>query len=391
MNDETPKNVNLPMVPRHNDLTMPRLQALIPQDFADVQRFAKMFIESPFCPDNMRNIASCSAAIMMGMEVGLTPMMAMQSIAVINGKPSIWGDGLLALAMSSDMCEDIDETLTGKGEAMVATCVVRRKGKKTPVTRSFSVEDAKLAGLWMKRGQGGGPTPWVTYPQRMLQMRARSWAIRDALPDILRGLSSAEEQFDVVQTSIEQEAPPPPSSVGSEPQAPAQPEAPSDHSRTPQPRSEGAKAAKTAKAVDGGKAAQEYLEDDKQDASFADSIFSYDDLAELEKALAELSTSEEIFAMVGTHTAAKVLTPSDETLIEQIVDRHLDRIASPAEIEPEPPAEEDHVDPLIRDAYQAGYRGSKRVVPKAYQALDLSQAYREGFDDKVEDRPNKYE
>jgi hypothetical protein len=71
----------------------------------------------------------------------------------------------------------------------VAVCVAKRKGR-TPVTAKFSVEDAKRAGLWAKQG------PWSAYPKRMLQMRARGFALRDAFPDVLKGMITAEEAID---------------------------------------------------------------------------------------------------------------------------------------------------------------------------------------------------
>jgi hypothetical protein len=58
------------------------------------------------------------------------------------------------------------------------------------VVAKFSVEDAKRAGLWGKQG------PWSAYPKRMMQMRARGFALRDAFPDVLKGLITAEEAQD---------------------------------------------------------------------------------------------------------------------------------------------------------------------------------------------------
>jgi len=52
------------------------------------------------------------------------------------------------------------------------------------------VEDAKRAGLWAKQG------PWTAYPKRMMQMRARGFALRDAFPDVLKGMITAEEAQD---------------------------------------------------------------------------------------------------------------------------------------------------------------------------------------------------
>jgi hypothetical protein len=67
-----------------------------------------------------------------------------------------------------------------------------RRGQP-PERRTFSVADAKRAKLWFKAG------PWTTYPDRMLQMRARGFAIRDVFPDALRGVITAEEAVDIVE------------------------------------------------------------------------------------------------------------------------------------------------------------------------------------------------
>jgi hypothetical protein len=117
-------------------------------------------------------------------------MQALQNIAVINGKPSVYGDAMMALVQASPVCEGIDEHIEGEGTANpVAVCVAKRKGRN-PVIARFSVEDAKRAGLWGKQG------PWQAYPKRMLQMRARGFALRDAFPDVLKGLITAEEAQD---------------------------------------------------------------------------------------------------------------------------------------------------------------------------------------------------
>jgi hypothetical protein len=116
-------------------------------------------------------------------------MQSLNSIAVINGRPGVWGDGLIGLCRQSPLCEDIQETLTGEGDDRTAVCIARRRGA-APVEGRFSVADAKRAKLWGKQG------PWTEYPDRMLRNRARSFALRDAFPDVLRGLRPAEELLD---------------------------------------------------------------------------------------------------------------------------------------------------------------------------------------------------
>jgi hypothetical protein len=109
-------------------------------------------------------------------------------VAVINGKPSIWGDMALALVRKHPDCEGVVETFDESTKT--ARCEVRRRGQAEPIVALFSIEDAKRAGLAGKSG------PWKQYPKRMLQMRARGFALRDSFPDALKGVITAEEAMD---------------------------------------------------------------------------------------------------------------------------------------------------------------------------------------------------
>jgi hypothetical protein len=159
--------------------------------FDDAFRFAQMVSKSEFAPKDFRGKPeSCLLAIQHGSEIGLSPMQSLQNIACINGRPAIWGDAALAVAMASAVCESVTEAIEGDGEAMVATCTAKRRGYEKPTVVRFSVADAKKAGLWGKTG------PWTQYSKRMLQLRARGFALRDAFPDVLKGLVTAEEAQD---------------------------------------------------------------------------------------------------------------------------------------------------------------------------------------------------
>ena len=160
--------------------------SLAPKDLDEAMRFADMLAGSSIVPkDYIGKPGNCLVAIQWGMELGLQPMQAMQSIAVINGRPSLWGDAMLALVKAHPAFEWIKEECDGN----VATCTIKRRGEPE-VVQSFSLEEAKRAGLTGKAG------PWTQYPKRMLQMRARGFALRDAFPDALRGVVSAEEARD---------------------------------------------------------------------------------------------------------------------------------------------------------------------------------------------------
>ncbi len=195
---------------------------LRPSNFSELAAFANMAAKSRMVPAAMQNKPEdIMLAIQMGSELGLAPMQAIQNVAVINGRPAVWGDALIGLCRASKECRDIQETIEGDGENMVATCVAVRQGASA-VTARFSVADAKKAGLWGKQG------PWQQYPARMLQLRARGFALRDAFPDVLRGIISAEEARDMpteaapyagptvdgVAEPVEQEPEPPKRTLG---------------------------------------------------------------------------------------------------------------------------------------------------------------------------------
>ena len=159
--------------------------------FDDAYRFATMVSKSDFAPKDFKGKAeSCLLAIQHGSEVGLSPMQSLQSIAVINGRPTIWGDAALALVQSSPVCEYVREYTEGEGDALVAVCEAKRRGYPAPTVVRFSMADAKRAGLAGKQG------PWAQYPARMLTLRARGFALRNAFADALRGLITAEEAQD---------------------------------------------------------------------------------------------------------------------------------------------------------------------------------------------------
>ncbi len=160
--------------------------SLAPRNFDEAWRLAEILADSDLVPKDFRGKpGNCLVAIQWGAEVNLGALQSVQNIAVINGRPSMWGDALIALVRSSPLCESIIETDDGH----TATCRVKRRGEPEQV-RTFSAEDAKQAGLQGKQG------PWQQYPKRMRQMRARAFALRDVFADVLKGIPMAEELQD---------------------------------------------------------------------------------------------------------------------------------------------------------------------------------------------------
>jgi hypothetical protein len=164
--------------------------SLEPTTLQEAMKFSDILASSTMVPrDFQGKPGNVLVAIQWGREVGLGPLQALQNIAVINGRPSIWGDAAIALVRGHPDCLSVKEGVEGEGEARQGWCEVTRRGEQ-PQRRTFSIADAKRAGLWGKSG------PWTQYPDRMLQVRARGFAIRDVFPDALRGVLTREEAED---------------------------------------------------------------------------------------------------------------------------------------------------------------------------------------------------
>lgn len=184
------------------------IRPIVPQDFDGAWRIANAVVKAGMAPKGLETPEKAMVAIMHGLEVGMTPMASLQSIAVINSRATIWGDGALGLVQASGKMESHKEWFEGAGDTRKALCTVSRKGDPEPKHGEFSVADAKKAALWGKAG------PWQQYPDRMLKMRARAFALRDGFSDVLKGLGIAEEVQDV---QLIREAPPVPPKVPTPP------------------------------------------------------------------------------------------------------------------------------------------------------------------------------
>lgn len=164
--------------------------SLEPKSFEEAIKYAEYMASSDMVPKQYKDRpANVLIAVQMGRDLGFSATKAIQNIAVINGRPSIYGDIGKALLLEKGCDIDEDDMLV-VAENERARCRITRPGKK-PVERTFSVEDAKKAGLWEYNDV------WKKYPYRQLMWRAFWFAARDAAADILSGLSGVEEVKDM--------------------------------------------------------------------------------------------------------------------------------------------------------------------------------------------------
>lgn len=178
---------------QYNVAPAPKSFSLAPSNLGEALQLAKYMAESSLVPKQyIGKPGDCLIAMQLGAEIGLSPMQALQSIAVINGKPGIYGDAGKALLLAAG-CKIEESDIEEIKKAGIARCkITRPNGNVTE--RSFSKENAVTAGLWSKDG------PWKNYPERQMAWRAFWFAARDGAADILRGMAGAEELADYPAT-----------------------------------------------------------------------------------------------------------------------------------------------------------------------------------------------
>lgn len=164
------------------------IEPIIPKDYQTCMQIAETIAKSGLAPATLNTKEKVFVAIQMGAGLKLNPMQSISSIAVINGKPALYGDTMLAIVKSSGLLEFFNESVEEVDGELRATCHLKRKGINE-ISVTFTSTDAKKAGLWERS------SPWRQYPKRMLQMRARSFALRDAFPDLLLGLQHSVEEL----------------------------------------------------------------------------------------------------------------------------------------------------------------------------------------------------
>lgn len=210
------------------------ISAIVPRTLGELAMVATAVIKAGLAPDSYtvepktpltdetkaeahdQTKARIMIGIMKGAEVGLPPITALSTIAIINNRPCIWGDGAVALVQSRGLIERYEESFEGEERTsapvkdeygtedyapnlrdfpdnLTAVFRIWRHGHALPYEGRFSVRDAKRAHLWNNPKR----RPWIEYPKRMLKMRARTYPLRDGFADCLMGLAIREEVEDL--------------------------------------------------------------------------------------------------------------------------------------------------------------------------------------------------
>jgi hypothetical protein len=191
--ERTLKNTVEPNLPEQRRRTeLPTITAggdvapIIPKTYAEVVDVARTVCQAMMAPKFKNDISKVTAVIMSGLELGLKPMASLRLFWLTpGGQPTLDTRGMLAVVDGTGLLEKFKDRLEGEGENRRASVTVKRKGRNA-ITRTFSVADAKRAGL-------AGKDNYNKWLDRMLWNRATSFALNDAFADVLGGLYAPEE------------------------------------------------------------------------------------------------------------------------------------------------------------------------------------------------------
>lgn len=153
-----------------------------PTPFDDTFRLAKRIAETDFAPKALRgNPNAVLACILTGQELGIGGMKALQSIHIIEGRPTLSAELMRALVLAAGHRLDIIESTNAK-----VTLYGQRRGSGSRAQVTWSIADAQTAKLT------GNPS-WSKYPRSMLLARATSELCRMIFPDVIGGMYTPDE------------------------------------------------------------------------------------------------------------------------------------------------------------------------------------------------------
>ena len=170
-----------------NDLAVSNL---MPQTQAEKYEMASVLCKSGLIPSGLNSPEKVFVALQWGHELGLSPMVAVNNVAVINGKPTLSADIMSAVVKRSPEYGGIKWIEMSDTKAECEITRILPNGEKEVQRSCFTMDDAVKAGL-------AGRDVWKKYPKRMLKHRCLSYGLKDMFPDMLAGLYDPEEMESV--------------------------------------------------------------------------------------------------------------------------------------------------------------------------------------------------
>ena len=189
------------IVSERNEISTPFSNA---ENFKNIFDIGKMFASSQLVPQNYQGKAmDCTIAVDMANRMGVSPMMVMQNLYVVKGKPQWSGQACMSLIRGSGEFKNVRPVYTGEKNTDSWGCYIRAEDKVTGEIvkgTEVTIAMAKAEGWYSKLDKYGKETSkWQTMPEQMLAYRAAAFFARVYIPNALMGVSVEGEVEDITK------------------------------------------------------------------------------------------------------------------------------------------------------------------------------------------------
>lgn len=152
-------------------------------EVAAVGRLAETLAKSAIVPGALRGKpADLFLVLLTARDLGIAPTFGLSKIHVVDGKPTLAAEAMLALGLQHGHDLWVEETTSSR-----AVAKGRRRGSDRVQEVVYTIDDAAAAGL-------AGKGPWKAHPAAMLRARAISSLCRFVIPDVLMGVSYTPDE-----------------------------------------------------------------------------------------------------------------------------------------------------------------------------------------------------
>lgn len=176
------------------------------QAFEDAQRIAKALASSTLIPQQFQGqagYANCLVALNIARRMGMDPLMVMQNLFIIHGRPSWSSQFIIGLVNGCGKFSPLRYDITGKGDTLACTAIATELSTGEELRGpEVTMAMAKKEGWATKAG-----SKWQTMPELMIRYRAAAFWGRLYIPDLLVGIQTQEEVLDIEPVTVQATAP----------------------------------------------------------------------------------------------------------------------------------------------------------------------------------------
>lgn len=176
------------------------------ENFKELYDIGKMFALSTVVPQAYQGKPmDCAIAVDMANRIGISPMMVMQNLYVVQGMPSWSGQACMSMIRANEDFKNVRPVYTGERGKDSWGCYIQAEYRETGEIikgTEITLEMAKAEGWYGKSG-----SKWKTMPEQMLAYRAAAFFARVYIPNALMGLHVEGEAEDIAKVAGNREVP----------------------------------------------------------------------------------------------------------------------------------------------------------------------------------------